>query len=207
MTRGKMDALGLDGACLWNFPAWCVSVWTVERTRCGFVSGDVSSRASSGWLGDDQCQTPSSSPPSVQNLTMHFSQLQTRLYTSLHILKSFSPSFFFFFYCGHSLFHATGGWAAFRKQLMIFANNQLLQIQSGMEATLAHFYGPCVIFNLLHAFKHTACWPYKYRHMLQYHERTHLLSCSLSTRAQYILCFQHCSLTSGVSRVTHENRL
>lgn len=41
---------------------------------------------------------------------------------------------------------------------MIFANNQLLQIQSGMEATLAHFYADHVLFstyymllNTLHA--------------------------------------------------------
>lgn len=107
-----MDALGSDRTCPWNFPVWCVSVWTFEQTCCGFLSGDVSSRMSSGRIGDDQCQTPSSNPrPSVQNLTMHFSQLQTRLYTFVKIM--FSPLFFlFYFNLSKCHFHAAGGWAA-----------------------------------------------------------------------------------------------
>lgn len=43
--------------------------------------------------------------------------------------------------------------------------------------------------------------------MQQYHENMHFFSCCLSTGAQYVQCFHHCPLTSGISRVTHKDRL
>ena len=57
-------------------------------------------------------------PPSVQNLTMHFSQLQTRLYTSLKI--SLLPLFILYFNLLVFIFMLLGSCHMFSKQL---ANN------------------------------------------------------------------------------------
>lgn len=126
-----MDALGLDWTPPWCVPVWCVSVWTFELTCCGFVSRGVISRTSFSVFGDVQCQTPNLSPPpsyDVQNLTMHFSQLQAR-----HFKSSFPLLHFVVFF--------TLQW----EKLLLSRWISLLS-------------GPCGIFSSLHAFKHNADW-------------------------------------------------
>lgn len=62
---------------------------------------------------------------------------------------------------------------------------------------------PYIIFQCFGAhciLTQLAC-PHKYKH-----RNTHICS-AVSSRTQYTLCLQRCSLTSGISRVTHENGL
>lgn len=174
MKRGKMDALGSDRPCPWNFPAWCVSVWLAVD----FFLETWARGTSAGWIDGEQCQTPPASPPSVQNLTKHFSQLQTRLYTFKKNL--FACFFTFFFFLLKSFMRSVScyRWLScrtFRKQL---ANSHLTLVWRLHCCT-----GPCIVFNLLHAFEHTACWHEEPDpiNTNSYHERTHSLSCSLSS--------------------------
>lgn len=95
IKRGKMDALSWTQPALWFSCVICICVNSWVELLCWFFFGDMSSRTSSGWIGGELCQIPSSGaplpPPVYRILTMHFNRLQsTHLYTLLRC--NLSPS-------------------------------------------------------------------------------------------------------------------
>lgn len=110
-------------------------------------------------------------------------------------------------------FHATGGWAA--EGSFIY----LLTITSCSTSTAAWRLHYCtskwpiycfqlitLLLSTLHA-DAAGLTPWIQTYATAPRTHTFCSAVSSSTRAQYTLCFHRRSLASGVSRVTHENRL
>lgn len=189
MKRRRMDALGLVCVSRQNFQevscvvCLCVSLWA-ELLWIFFFSGRVSSRSSSVWIGANHHHHHHhlSVPTQCTALTMHFSQWQTRLHTSLvHLI--------FIFKCRGCLFRATSGCATTGLE-----NNSWYQL----------IVTSCSIFRVIWKLHECTNWNMSYfpfnplladtagltPQILTY--TTTAMNITFPTWAQYVLCLHHC---------------